>query len=193
MILEATRTLIEREGFSKVSIRKITNEVGYTSGTLYLVFEDLDELLLELHIETLESLHALLHAIPMQGHPESDLLALSSGYSEFTRENRNLWNALFEHKIEEGKILPERYDRAIFKLIDLAIEAIRPLYHGFSDEDIIHDARVLWASLYGILSLDASNKLSRYEETHSFIASLMKNYVAGIRANLSVSDTTSET
>ncbi|GGE62622.1 TetR/AcrR family transcriptional regulator [Actibacterium pelagium] len=185
MILDATRSLVEKEGYSKVSIRKITNEVGYTSGTLYLVFKDIDELLLELHIETLERLHALLHAIPMTGDPEADLLKLSDGYSEFTKENRNLWNALFEHKIEDGKVLPERYDRAIFKLIDLAIEAIRPLYQGGSDEDIIHDARVLWASLYGILSLDASKKLSRYEDTQSFIASLIKNYVAGIRSNLS--------
>lgn len=190
MILDATRNLIRKEGFSKISIRKITNEVGYTSGTLYLVFKDLDELLLELHIETLESLHSLLQDIPMSGDPEADLLELSNGYAAFTRENRKLWNALFQHKIEEGKVLPERYDRAIFKLIDLAIEAIRPLYTAGSDADIIHDARVLWASLYGILSLDASQKLSRYEDPQSFISSLIKNYVAGIRAKVTAPNIT---
>ncbi len=79
---------------------------------------------------------------------------------------------------------PERYQRAIFRLIDLGVEAIRPLYPEGEDAQIIHDARVLWASLYGIMVLDASNKLSRFEETSLYVESLVKNYVAGIEARV---------
>lgn len=44
--IEATQELIASEGFSKLTIRKISSAAGYNSATLYNYFEDLDDLLL---------------------------------------------------------------------------------------------------------------------------------------------------
>lgn len=183
MILDASIKIVEEVGVKKLRIREIAKRIGYTSGTLYLIFKDLDELIAELHIRTLEELYAQLSHIKFDGDSESNLLKLAEGYRTYTHQNPRRWNALFEHTMDDGKRLPERYDRAIFQLIDLAVVALRPLYPPDSDTKVLHDARVLWASFYGILALDASNKLSRYEPASDFVTSLVKNYVAGIRVN----------
>lgn len=42
--ISATRKAIDQDGIANVSIRKISNGTGYSSATLYLYFQDLDEL-----------------------------------------------------------------------------------------------------------------------------------------------------
>ena len=44
-LIEATTQLIEEEGIKGVSIRKVASRAGYTSGTIYLYFEKLEELI----------------------------------------------------------------------------------------------------------------------------------------------------
>ncbi len=184
MLIAAAERIVAEDGLRKVTIRGITKEIGYTSGSLYIVFKDLDELIMEVHMRTLERLYNHLSSLEKGVDPEADLITLAHGYKEFTSSNKRLWTALFEHKLPDGDLPPERYQRAIFRLIDLGVEAIRPLYPEGEDAQIIHDARVLWASLYGIMVLDASNKLSRFEETSLYVESLVKNYVAGIEARV---------
>ncbi len=184
LIVESATRIVAEEGLEKLTIRRIAREIGYTSGTLYLLFESRDDLIVELHINTLQKLQASLSAVNLDRSAEEALTGLASSYLSFVQDNSNLWNAVFEHKLSQGKVTPERYDRAIFSLIDLGVAAIRPLYPESRVEEAIHDARVLWASLYGIAALDVSDKLSRYESSERFIESLMKNYVAGIRQSM---------
>ncbi len=184
MILKSATKLVASEGLEKLTIRRIAREIGYTSGTLYLIFENRDDLILELHVNTLRSLHTYLSGVILDGSPEKALTELAKSYLEFTQKNSNLWSAVFEHKLPPGKVTPEKYDRAIFDLIDIGVAAIRPLYPESRVDEAIHDARVLWACLYGIAALDASDKLSRYETSESYIESLMKNYVTGIRKSM---------
>ena len=44
-LIEATTQLIDEEGVKGVSIRKIASKAGYTSGTIYLYFEKIEELI----------------------------------------------------------------------------------------------------------------------------------------------------
>ena len=181
-ILDASCHIIESEGLDKLTIRKIAKAINYTSGTLYLVFQDLDEVIVETHIDTLNRLYDHLSERPLDGDPSDALLSLAQGYREFTTANKLRWAALFEHKLPDEKTLPDRYDMAIFKLIGLGVTAIKGLYPEGHEADAIHDARVLWASLYGIMALEAKNKLSRYEDTDAFVTTLVKTYVAGVAA-----------
>lgn len=43
--ISATAEIIEKEGFDKVTIRKIANKAGYNSATIYNYFEDLSHLI----------------------------------------------------------------------------------------------------------------------------------------------------
>lgn len=189
MILDAAKRIVMEDSLGQLTIRRIAKEIGYTSGTLYLLFKNRDNLILELHINTLTDLHTCLSEVILDEIPEIALKDLADAYLKFTRENQNLWNAIFDFKLAEGNGTSESYDRTIFKLIDLGISAIRPLYPDDRINEAIHDARVLWASLYGIAALDASKKLSRYEDASLFIASLVDLYVSGIRQRMAGSET----
>ena len=46
MALQAAESIVTEGGYKALSARKVASEIGYTVGTLYLVFENLDELVL---------------------------------------------------------------------------------------------------------------------------------------------------
>ena len=52
LILKEARALILEEGFEKTSIRKIADRIEYSPTTIYLYFQDKNELLLALHQES---------------------------------------------------------------------------------------------------------------------------------------------
>ena len=184
MIIEAASRIVEKDGLRELTIRGIAKAISYTSGTLYQIFENLDELIVEVHIVTLADLYEELRKVEIGLDPETSILDLAERYSRFARANSNRWNALFEHSLPPGKSLPERYDQSIFRLIGLGAEALQPIFPNDKTKQAEHEARVLWAGLYGIVSLDTSDKLSRFEAPDAFIKSLTRNYVAGLRANL---------
>ena len=45
IFLSSTREIIEQEGVGELSIRRISHKAGFNSATLYLYFEDVDELI----------------------------------------------------------------------------------------------------------------------------------------------------
>ncbi len=47
-ILDATKTIVESEGFDAVSIRKVAKLAGYTEGNIYNYFDDKDSLVIAL-------------------------------------------------------------------------------------------------------------------------------------------------
>ena len=71
--------------------------------------------------------------------------------------------------------------RATNKLLGLVDAALSTLIE--SDGKLrMHEARVLWASLYSIASLAGSVKLAKTETAEALVRSLTVNYVAGLRA-----------
>ena len=68
------------------------------------------------------------------------------------------------------------------KLLGLAETALAPLFPPGKENRRLHEARVLWASLYGIASLAVSQKLPEAETSEDMVASLAASYIAGLRA-----------
>lgn len=60
MALAAAQQIVTEQGFAALNARKIASAIGYTVGTLYLVFKNLDDLFLQLNARTLDDLHAAL-------------------------------------------------------------------------------------------------------------------------------------
>lgn len=54
-LIETTEQLIQTEGFEAVTLRKIGDETGYNTATIYNYFKDLNELLLYSSVKFLES------------------------------------------------------------------------------------------------------------------------------------------
>ena len=184
MAITAAIQIIACDGLRELSIRRIATKIGYTSGTLYQLFENLDALIVEVHIATLNDMFSALKTVEIGNDSEASLLALASGFAATAGENGNRWNALFSHSLPDEEDLPERYTTAVNRLIGLCALALGPIFDGVADgeQKARHEAHVLWASFYGIISLDSAKKLPAFEPVDELTKSLVLSYVAGLRA-----------
>ena len=127
----AATELIERDGLAGLSAREIARRIGYSPGTLYNVFENLDALVLTIEARLLDRLAARLGELPHQETPEARVLALARAYLAFTHENPKLWNLLFEHHMPAGKAVPSWYQTKLDGLMTRIEEAVaRPVCSG---------------------------------------------------------------
>jgi AcrR family transcriptional regulator len=190
MALKAARTIVAQRGLRGLSTRRIARKMGYSPGTLYQLFDDLDELILRLNTETLEALFEACRDIPFDAEPETILQELAQRYISFVSEHSRLWSALFEHRLPAGRETPAWYEERVRKLLGLAEKALLSLFPE-EEERRVHEAQVLWAGLYGIASLASAQKLARTEAPHRMVRSLVTNYLAGLRSTRRVGADTS--
>lgn len=181
MALTAARDLVEREGLRGLSTRRIAKKLGYSPGTLYQLFFDLDDLIVQLNTMTLEALFNACEGINLVGDPEMALDELAERYIQFVRAHRQLWNAIFEHSLPSGKAVSDRYSEQVERLLGLAAIALEPVTPDRTAEAREQDALVLWASLYGIASLANADKLGQLVNPMEMVKTLVANYVAGLR------------
>ena len=184
LALDAARDITEREGLRGLRARQIVRDIGYTIGTLYNLFDDLDDLVVQMNGETLDALHAACADVAMDGEPEDNLRALASRYLAFTRAHPKLWNAIFEHKLPNGRQLPVWFAEKVDRLLQLEEAALATLF-GQGDKDICqHHARVLWTSLFGMASVESADRLPQGVTAEQLVATLIEVYVAGLRQKI---------
>lgn len=58
--LQAAEQLVAEHGLAGLSTRKVVGRIGYTVGSLYMVFRNLDDLIAQMNERTLETLQARL-------------------------------------------------------------------------------------------------------------------------------------
>lgn len=74
MALAASEHIIVKQEVNRLTTCKIANKIGYTVGTLYLVFETLDELIMHINAYTLNRLHPLMTDDETQNPAQEDYL-----------------------------------------------------------------------------------------------------------------------
>lgn len=182
LIIAATTEIVEQNGLEGLSAREIAKRVGYSPGTLYNVFENLDDLLLVIEARLLDELARRLTSADSSGSPDERLRRLAATYFIFTQERPKLWNLLNEHRMPAGREVPDWYQAKIEKLLAPLEEALAPLTAGAETSSRKQHARTLWASLHGLTSLSTADKLS-HATAHSgraLIDDLISTYLAGL-------------
>ena len=180
MVLDAAHSITAREGLRGLRARQIARDVGYTIGTLYNLFEDLDDLILHMNGETLDALYAVCAEVQLKGEPVHDLEALADRYLDFTHGHPQQWSAVFEHKLPRGRALPAWYSDKVAKLMALEAKALAPLFPDAEPDEVTHHARVLWTSLFGMAVVESAGRLPESETARSLVRSLIETYVAGL-------------
>lgn len=184
LILQAATELIERDGLAGLSAREIARRIGYSPGTLYNVFENLDDLVLTIEARLLDRLAARLGDLPAAGSPEARVMQLARAYLDFTHENPKLWNLLFEHHMPAGKQVPGWYQTKLDGLMTRIEETLEPLTDRTDPAALKRAARALWSGVHGITSLSTADKLSNItsESAGPLVEDLVSTYLAGLRA-----------
>lgn len=187
MALAAAGEIAEAEGLRGLTARKVAGRIGYSVGTLYNIFQDLDDLIIAVNGATLDTLyeHLLAARTAAPGdEPEAGLQVLAAAYLAFIDRHPKRWDLLFEHQMPPGRTLPSWYDKSLARLLGLLEDALAPLFRDSERTERARAARVLWCSMHGICSLARSGKLGIVTgDTVSAMADqLIASYTAGLRA-----------
>jgi len=184
LIIDATTAIVEQEGLEGLSAREIAKRIGYSPGTLYNVFENLDDLLLIIEARLLDELAIRLEGTDTSGSPSDRLRRLVGTYFAFTQERPKLWNLLNEHRMPAGRSVPEWYQAKLDKLLAPLDEAMTPLLLDRDPGTRRQHARTLWASVHGMTSISTADKLSHVTAHigRSLVDDLVQTYLAGLES-----------
>lgn len=182
LIIEASERIIVSEGLAGLSAREIARAVGYSPGTIYNIFDSLDDLILQIEARLLDDLDARLAGLPTEGPAHGRVLQLARAYLAFTSERPRLWNLLFEHHLPVSIAVPDWYQEKLDALLRRVEDVLTPLIPGANTADAARSARVLWAGVHGITSLATADKLSSItsDTAQALVDDLVQNYLAGL-------------
>ena len=186
LILDAAAVIIEAHGLAGLSAREIARRIGYSPGTIYNMFDNLDDVVLNVEGRVLDALDERLAAELAKGGDQTTLvMRLAQAYLAFTHERPKLWNLLFEHYMPGGTDTPPWYQEKLERLMSRVETAVAPIYPPDAVLERQRAARVLWAGVHGITSLSTANKLANVtsEAAALLVADLIHNYLAGVKVN----------
>jgi AcrR family transcriptional regulator len=182
MILDAAYDILEEEGYTKLSTRKIATKIGYTVGTLYNVFQNLDDIFIHINGRTLDKLIEHLNIAVAKDSKDNKIKLLAQAYIDFSKENFNIWSTLFEYRFEEGHQIPKWYNEKVNNLYGVVEKSIRPLLSPKHQAEVKEIITVLWSGIHGICILSIKGKLDRtgVESASVLVDHFLTNYMNGV-------------
>ena len=114
LILTATRRIVEERGFRALSAREIAREIGYAPGTLYNMYENLDEILLRVEARVLKDLDDHIGKSLVDKKKNELPRAFAEAYIDFAFSHPRLWDLIQFHNPEIDKAVPEWYLDSVY-------------------------------------------------------------------------------
>jgi len=186
MALAAAEKIVAEQGLEGLSARKVAAEIGYTVGTLYLVFENIDDLILQVNARTLDRLHARMNEVHNRSSdPRDYLVQLGQVYIRFADEDPHRWAMVFEHRLAEDRVVPAWYQEKVSRMFAMVEEGLEPLAGQRPPEEITQAARALWGGVHGICILALSETLgvAGVDSVQKLTQSLISNYLKGFTSD----------
>ena len=179
--LQAAEKLVAEHGLAGLSTRKVVGRIGYTVGSLYMVFHNLDDLIAQMNERTLETLQTRLRAAIAHQPPAAALRALAQTYITFALTETHRWLAIYQHRMPEDQPLPDSFTAKVAGMFELVQQQLALLCPQRSPEDIALAARALWSGVHGICILGFDQKLEMVggPPIQEVTRSLLDHYLAG--------------
>lgn len=181
-ILEAAQGIIERDGLIGLSAREIARAIGYSPGTLYNIFENLDDLLLTLQIQMLAELVEVMRAVPEEKTPQETIDALARAYLDFALRNKLMWNLLFTHSMPTQMRAPTALIENVEKISEVVEKPIRQMLKPANTQDVQLAAKALWAGVHGVTAIAVTEKGPTINPATAlvFVQHLVSTYTRGL-------------
>ncbi|NOR68647.1 MAG: TetR family transcriptional regulator, partial [Methylomarinum sp.] len=109
MVLKAAEVIVVEEGFSELKVRKVAMEIGYTVGSIYMVFDNMADLIMHVKGRTLDDIAEQLKVVINDANAEQTIVQLAKTYLSFASQNFNRWRMIFEHQLAEDAVVPDWY------------------------------------------------------------------------------------
>lgn len=181
-ILEVSRNLLIQHGFSKLSMRNIAKRANVTATSIYLHFDNKDDLLLALIEESIEHLKEnLVEQVDSSKDLFKQLEDLAQAYIHFALENPQEYEIIYMVRPEE---MPQ-YPKEKFQQIRSAYELLAEIIKDGKRKELIDveeptiSAYTLWAQLHGIVSVILSKRLDTRIPQKEFIDQAIEHIIQG--------------
>ena len=161
--LIVAKRIVENEGLSALQARRIAQEAGCSVGTIYNLYDGLDDLIIRVNSGTLEDLGAKLSELEQSATDSLavNLTAMALAYLQFALDSQAAWRAVFEHQLAKDKVVPDWYrehQAALFSIVE------KKLAHVVADDQQRKlAARALFAAVHGVVSIALDQKLGDFD------------------------------
>ena len=182
MVVKAAETIVIEEGFAALKVRKIAMEIGYTVGSVYMVFANMDDLIMHVKGQTLDKLSAQLgQVVRASSEPKQAIVQLATNYLSFAISQYNLWSMIFEHRLPEHKQLPDWYQVKVDRVFGRVEKVFREISPHKMDAEIIMATRALWSGVHGICILSLVGKIDAdvADDVQDNVVLLVENFLLG--------------
>lgn len=165
MVLSAAETIIIEEGFAALTIRKIAMEMGYTVGSIYMVFASRAEIILHLNARTLEDIATRLQSITATG----DIEAWLNAYLHYAHTNTHRWRMIFTAQSLDTKPLPDWYQARL----DAIFHQFSSYFTLTSPDQNPQAVLALWQGIHGICLLSPN------DDAEASVLLLLRTFLRG--------------
>ena len=182
MLLDAAELVVNEQGFSALKARSIAKDIGYTVGSLYMVFKNMPDLIMQLHARTLDAIVLHLQQSPLN-ESEARMESLALAYMNYGVQHFNCWRFIFNDHSLAGADIPDWYQDKIDKIshqFELRLATLKP---ELDTLEIKHMAFALFAGIQGICALSIKSNLNtdELEKLEATIVMLVRHFMHGIR------------
>jgi AcrR family transcriptional regulator len=160
LALRAAGEIVAEGGAATLSMREVARRIGYTVGALYMVFQNLDDLIVQLNEQTVIELRGALERIRGRANqPAQNLRLLVAAYFGFALLHTARWRLVFEHRLPEGQKAPATYAGHTAAIFALVAQRLREAGAGRDGASCDELATALWSGAHGICMLAVTGKL----------------------------------
>lgn len=182
--LDTTRSLLVRDGYENLSMRKIARQVGCSVSSIYEHFAGKDQLVHALIDEGFQRWYDVVReAAGAPGTPLERLELHCRRYVEFGLENPEFYEIMYLHHPR----FTDRFPRELFRRATRSMDVLSSLLHEAAPgafagpaEARIH-AHVVWAMLHGVVSTIVAGRLDTRVDQGAYVDSSIQFAVDAIR------------
>jgi AcrR family transcriptional regulator len=151
-IIQAARRIAELEGWSNVTVRRLSDEISYSQPVLYAHFGSREGVVAAVAIEGFQELGLALEKARKRVKRGSPVEAVANAYLEFAASLPAVYEAMFSLSLS----IPFD-DAATPSELRFAFSQILELFQGQSSNPAVL-AELFWASLHGIAELTRTKR-----------------------------------
>ena len=157
-IISAARRIAELEGWSNVTLRRLSDEISYSQPVLYAHFGSRDGILAAVAIEGFQELGLAMEKAWKRTKQGSTVESVAAAYLEFAASSPALYEVMFSL----GLTVP--FDHADTPPeLRFAFSRLLELFQGQSSKpEVISE--LFWASLHGIAELTRTKRFPRIRQ-----------------------------
>lgn len=188
-IIRAARKVLLSDGYRNFSLRKIVREIDVSVTSIYLHFENKDDLIHSLMEEAIEGLNNRLQkVVDISEDPIEKLEALAYEYVRFALEHQREYQIIHLTSSDEMTRYPKEKFRKARKGYEIVIHVLQQGVESglIAEEKPRLAAYTFWAQLHGVMSVVLSKRLDTRIDQQEFIDEAIDHIIDGYNVRIAL-------